>query len=131
MRYKKIYEQDKPQPKKRNFRQLGLLALSFIAIYGIYAAGCQLEFKPIVLIYLGLLFVLLIAFVILNRGFDTKPPERSMLPDDWDEEKKTVFLTADKKRRKIARSLLFIIIPLLLTFAFDIIYLGFFAGLNN
>lgn len=131
MRYKKIYDTDKPQPKKRKFRQLGLLGLSFIVIYGIYAAGCQFEFKPIVAIYLGLLFVLLIAFVILNRGFDTKSPDSNMLPDDWDEEKKTLYLSADQKRKKIARSLLFIIIPLLLTFAFDIIYLGFFAGLNN
>lgn len=131
MRHKKIYDTDKPLPKKRKYRQLGLLALSFIVIYGIYAAGCQFEFKPIVPIYLGLLFVLSIAFVILNRGFDTKPPERNMLPDGWDEEKKTIFLDGDKKRRNIARKLLFIIIPLLLTFAFDIIYLGFFAGLNN
>lgn len=131
MRYKKIYDTDKQQPKKRKFRQLGLLALFFIVIYGIYAAGCQFEFKPIVPIYMGLLLVLLITFVILNRGFDTKPPERNLLPDDWGDEKKTVFLAADKKRKKIARILLFIIIPLLLTFAFDIIYLGFFAGLNN
>lgn len=130
MRYKKIYDTEQPKPKKRNLRRLGLLALSFVVIYGIYAAGCSFEFKPIVPIYFGVLLALLVAFIILNRGFDTKVPERDMLPDDWDEEKKTVFLAAEEKRRRIARILLIFIIPLLLTFAVDIIYLGFFAGLN-
>jgi hypothetical protein len=130
MRYKKIYDTDKPEPKKHKLRRLGLLALSFAVIYVIYVAGCRYEFKPIVPVYFGVLLALLVAFIILNRGFDTKSPERGMLPDDWDEEKKTVFLADDEKRKRIARSLLFFIIPLLLTFAFDIIYLGFFAGLN-
>jgi hypothetical protein len=130
MRYKKIYNTEQPKPKKRSLRRLGLLAFSFVVIYGIYTAGCRFEFKPIVPIYFGVLLALLVAFIILNRGFDTKAVERDMLPDDWDEEKKTEFLAADEKHRRIARILLLFIIPLLLTFAIDIIYLGFFAGLN-
>lgn len=131
MANKKYHNTEKSQQRKRRVRQLGLLALSFIVIYGIYAAGCRMLWKPIVPVYFGALLMLLVAFVVLNRGFDSKLPEYDMLPDNWDGEKKAGFLTAEKKRKKLARILLYIIIPLLLTFAFDIIYLGFFAGLSN
>lgn len=131
MSHKKNTVSAKAEPKKNRLRQFILLALSFIVIYGIYAAGCRAEFKPVVPLYLGLLLVLLTAFIILNRGFDAKPPGREMLPDLWDEERKDAYLLADGRRRKIARFLLFFIIPLLLTFAFDLVYLNFFAGING
>ncbi len=131
MSHKKNTVSRREEPKKSKLRQLILLALSFIVIYGIYAAGCRAEFKPVVPLYLGLLLVLLITFIILNRGFDTKPPGREMLPGLWDEERKDAYLLADGRRRKIARVLLFFIIPLLLTFAFDLVYLNFFSGINS
>lgn len=111
-------------------RRLLLLAVSFIVIYGVYAAGCHFQFKPIVPIYFIALLGLLVAFIILNRGIDTKLPERGDLPEEWSEGQKTDYLERAGKRRVIARRLLFFIIPLLLTFAIDLVYLSFFAGLN-
>ena len=116
--------------RKKKLKRLLLLALSFIVIFGIYTAGCRLELKAIVTIYFGLLLALIIAFIILNRGIDTEPPEYDMLPEDWDGEKRTRYIDNDAKRRKIARMLLYAIIPLLITFAVDLVYLAFFAGSN-
>lgn len=133
MRYKKNYEEEKEKakPKKRFLARLGLLALSFIVLFGIYATGNNLRFKPIVPIYFGALLILLAAFIILNRGIDTKIPEYDMLPDEWDADRKNAYLAKEEKKKRIARLLLFFIIPLLLIFAVDIIYLGFFAGINK
>lgn len=133
MKINKTYNTEKSingTNRKKKLRRLLLLALSFIVIFGIYAAGCRLELKAIVMIYLGLLLALIIAFIILNRGIDTEPPEYDMLPEEWDREKKTRYLDNDAKRRKIARMLLYAIIPLLITFAVDLVYLAFFAGIN-
>lgn len=130
MKRKKIYDTEKIKRRKNKLRRLSLLALSFIIIFGIYAAGCRLELKAIIVTYFGLLMALIIAFVILNRGINIEPPEADMLPEDWDPEKKIRYLDMDEKRRKIARMLLYVIIPLLLTFAIDIVYMAFFAGID-
>jgi hypothetical protein len=71
--------------------------------------------------------VLSVAYVVLARGFSLKPFDESLLPDDWDAQRRIKYLESDAKRKKIAKSLLILIIPIMFTFMFDMIYINFFS----
>lgn len=128
MRYRQINDNNPASPKKENkWIRLLRLAAVFVVLMAIYMVGVSHEIKAIVYIYYALLFVSSVAFVVINRGFDRQPPTPDMLPDNWSAVQKCEYIESDKKRKKIARYLLYLVIPLLFIFGIDIVYMGFFA----
>ena len=67
--------------------------------------------------------VLFLTFFFVNRGFSARPPERDSLPPDWSEERKDSFLAEEEKRKRIARPIMIVMVPILLLVAADMIYL--------
>lgn len=110
-----------------NWALLGKLALSFAIIFGIFQLAIQFEFGAIYPIYFGLFVVVFALFGYFNHGFSKEIPTRDELIIP--EEQKDAFLEKVVRDRKIAKKLLIILIPLILTIIIDIIYIFYLDGL--
>lgn len=129
MRYKKVDPFSPPEEKpQRPWKRVLQLIVSSIVVVGIYIAGISMELKWVIYVYYFALMVLGGAFLVLNRGLDTTMPTPEMLPDKWTSEEKASFIESEKKRKVWAKNLLVVVIPLLMTFAVDLVYMAFFAG---
>ncbi|HHW25301.1 MAG TPA: hypothetical protein PK778_05040 [Bacillota bacterium] len=113
--------------KQINWKLFARLFLSFAVIVPFYFVCVYYRLKFVVHLYAITLLVLCLAYVILARGYSIKPLDESLLPDDWDAETKMRYLENDAKRKKIAKNLLYFIIPIMFTFMFDMIYINFFG----
>ena len=88
--------------------------------------------SPAVMIGFWVVFaIMLIAFVIYNRGFTQKGITKEMLPDTWSEEKKTDYLEGISKRQKRSKWMLAVIIPLMVPIALDAIILFTWPIIQN
>lgn len=128
MRYRKLRDGESASKPGRKIDRLWKLIAAFVLLMAIYIIGIKFELKIVVYIYYALLFASSLAFIILNRGVEQKPPTPEMLPDSWDDEKKRVYIEEDTKRKTVARKLLYLVIPLLFIFAFDILYMALTAN---
>ena len=113
----KSYSDAKKQLRKFDFKTAGLLLLSFTMFFGVFRLGIYFEWKPIYPIYYVLFVVFLGLWLWFNHGFGNKLP----LPGDLNmpEEEKQPFLDRLARDKRIAKKLLLVLIPLMLTFAID------------
>ena len=65
---------------------------------------------------MAILTVLVLVYIIYNRGFSRKGVTVDMLPDEWSEEKKLEFVENGKVRLERSKWLLVFIISFLFTF---------------
>lgn len=72
-----------------------------------------------------------IAYVIYNHGFTRKNITPEMLPDSWDDEKKTEYIESGKKRQQGSRWMLSVIIPIMIPIALDAISLFTWPIIQN
>jgi len=72
-----------------------------------------------------------IAYVIYNRGFSRKNITPDMLPDSWDDNKKTEYIESGKKRLQASRWMLSVIIPIMIPIALDAISLFTWPIIQN
>ncbi len=105
-------------PKKKLFILLGSLAL----IFSVYQIAVYFYAEWIIHVYCISAGTLAAAYIIINRGLLSLPEEKQ-LPEAWSDDKKTEFLEEQKKRRKISSVLLYILVPIILTVIYDMIYL--------
>ncbi len=113
---------------------LTLLALSLAVgmILGLYRIAMNFAWFEILFWgYLVLATVLILVFVIYNRGFSRKNITPDMLPEEWSEEEKSEFLADGERRLSRSRWMLIPIFAFLITFAVDLLELvviPFFSG---
>ena len=112
-------QQLKEEAKKINLKLWLITFISVLCIFGVYQLCVYFAFKPIVHIYAVAAGILAVCFFVFNKGLSNQKLTLDDLPSDWDEGRKEAFL---KSRRK-AKLFLIPLIGILLTFAFDIIYL--------
>ena len=119
--------------KKEKATTLLSLALATAVVLTLYRVAMSFAWFTILFwIYLGIATVLILAYVIYNRGFSRKGVTADMLPREWSEEQKADYLADGEKRMKRSRWMLIPILALLITFAVDVIELfaiPFFTGL--
>lgn len=119
----------KPFPKKKALILLGMIVLMIF----VYQLAVSLSFHHIVDVYCVAAGVLLLAYVIVNRGL-FQIPDKDRLSDAWDDEKKEAFLASQKRRKKASEPLLYLIISVIFAVFFDLVYifltlnLGLFGG---
>ena len=70
----------------------------------------------------------LIAYIAYNRAFTRKEITVDMLPDDWSEQKKQDYINDGKMRMEKSRWMLSVIIPFLVTFMAEALYLFVWTG---
>ena len=118
--------------KKNIAKILVTVALSVVLLV-FYRFSLAFEFFPYVMMgYMVALTVLVLVYILYNRGFSRKGVTVDMLPDDWSEERKNAFVDSAKKRMKRSSWMLIFMIGFLVTFLFDAIELfaiPFFKGL--
>ena len=112
-----------PQTKKRAL----LLLVNTVAILFLYYGCYSLGFRQIFFVYLGLLAVLAVVYVVYNRGFVYKNATPELLPDTMTPEEKQATLEEARRRLRASDWMLMLIIPLVVTFLADAIYLFFLA----
>ena len=117
---------------KRTLVLLISLILSCIIVYGLYRFLIATVNPEVVLIsYMAVATVIIFWYVIYNRGFSRKGITAEMLPESWDEEKKTAFIEDGKYRLVKSKPLLILVIAFIFTFALEaleLIALPFFSS---
>lgn len=123
---------ERPKNRSNPGRAMALLAAAVVLI-GIYAAGWMLQdtkhytfFQWVIMVYYTALPLLIVVFVLLNRGISNDVPTREQLTDDMTNEEKDAFIEEVKACRRRSRPLLIPIIPLSLIVGFDIL-VNFFS----
>ena len=81
--------------------------------------------------YWIVLAVLVIIYVIYNRGFTQKNLTAEMLPDSWDAEKKARYIEDAQKRDSRSRWMLTVIIPVMIPIMLDAISLFTWPIIEN
>ena len=115
--------EQKAKDKKNIAKILITVALSVVLLV-FYGFSINFEFFPYVMWgYMIALAVLVLVYILYNRGFSRKGITVDMLPDEWSEERKTEFVVSAKRRMDNSRWMLMFIIGFLVTFMFDAIYL--------
>ena len=96
--------------------KIALIVLNSIILTVVYFGFIQMEIpilSPIVMICFWIAFaVVLIVFVVYNRGFTQRGITIDMLPDSWSEEKKAAYIENIAKRQKNSKVMLMVLIPL-------------------
>ena len=118
-------------PEKGKKKTLLLLFINTVLAFYLYRAALSFAeatdstfFSFLVMIlYMALLLGFTLAYLVYNRFFYKKGLTKEQLPDDWSEEKKEAFLADGENRLKKSRFMLLIIVPLIITFLFDTLYL--------
>ena len=108
---------------KNEKKQLMLLLLiNSVVLISIYFVAAYLGF-PIYILYLVAGVGLGIGFIVYNRGFAGKDATPEMLPDTMTHAEKLAFLEDCRARLQKSRWMLTLILPILLAFANDMLYL--------
>ncbi|MBQ9080413.1 MAG: hypothetical protein IJY27_05000 [Clostridia bacterium] len=123
-----------PSEKKPfNWRLLLVLACNTVILFSVYRVAITFHYFEIVLgIYLAATAGLTLAYVIYNRGFTRRGVTAEMLPDTMSAEEKCEFIADGERRLKKSKWMLTILIPLIITFTYDLMELFLFdrfAGL--
>lgn len=119
----------KAEAKKVNWGLIVLTLISICGIFTIYQAALRCEFEYIVHIYGILAAVLALGFAVLNRGFSRKKLTVDELPENWDAQRKQSFMRKEEKRRKLAKYLLIPLVGIMISFAYDVVYLFYLEPL--
>ncbi len=110
--------------KEREARKLMLMLLgNSVLIIAAYFVFNALQFAPIFFIYMGISALLILIYVIYNRGFVYKNVTVDMLPDTLSDEQKRAVLDNAARRLRDSRWMLTLILPFVLAFMLDALYL--------
>lgn len=102
---------------------LHLLLNSVILITLYFVISEKLKFSYIMFVYLAAGAALGLYYVIYNRGFVGKNATPDMLPDTMTLAEKQAFLQDCRNRLQRSRWVLTILIPIILTFFADVVFL--------
>ena len=103
--------------------------LSLIIYYGVGATNIPALQMGVMVAYMVAFGGMLAAYIIYNRAFSRKNVTVDMLPDHWSADEKQSYIRDGEERMKKSQWMLMIIIPLLVTFAAEALYLFVWTGL--
>ena len=119
----------------RNLKKLGILFINFTLFYALFRLLLELSERTRILgIYYAATLVyalgaagLFIAYFVLNSfSFEKSPRTWDELPEKWDDEKKREFLRKQPERQEKAKTLLYVLMPIVVTILISYIELNFF-----
>lgn len=124
-------KKEKTFDKKKLIHLFSMIGLSafFCAFYycsmeiSAKNAGLYYFFPIVMFSYMAALTVLVLFYIIYNRGFSRKGVTVDMLPAEWSDEKKREFVESGEKRLQRSKWILIFIIALLFTFIAEAIAL--------
>ncbi|MBQ8836398.1 MAG: hypothetical protein IJ002_02690 [Clostridia bacterium] len=118
--------------KKETVLKLITLILITAGVFAVYRIAMGYTFFEFVLpTYYIVLTVLILVYIIYNRGFARKRITMDMLPAEWSYEEKTEFIEDGKRRLKRSQWMLMLIIAFAFTLAFELLELYVLPWLEN
>lgn len=111
-------KQKKPFPWKKALILLGLV----IVFFSFYQIAMYFFWSWVLHAYCITAGVLGLIYVLWNRGIFTIPAPADF-PNSWSDADKEAFIKDQTKRKKDSAILLYILIPLIATIVFDMVYL--------
>ena len=102
--------------------------LVMFVYYGALALNIPIIAQVVTVAYMVIFGGFLIAYIAYNRAFSRKDVTADMLPDDWTDEQKLAYINDGKLRAEKSRWMLSVIIPFLVTFIADTLYLFVWTG---
>lgn len=118
-----------PEAKKKAIILIFGSLLSLFVYYGIGATNIPALQMGVMVAYMVAFGGFLAAYVIYNRAFTRKNITEDMLPDHWSVDQKRDYIKDGEERVKKSAWMLMVIIPLLVTFAAEAMYLFVWLGL--
>lgn len=103
--------------------------LLLFVYYGAMATNVPVIASIVTIAYMVILGGFLIAYIAYNRAFSRKGITPDMLPQSWSREQKQEYIADGENRIKRSRWMLTVIIPFLVTFIADALYLFVWNGL--
>ena len=111
---------EKKEKKPFPWKKLGILLAVFVPVFCLYQYLLRfVRFGGVMPIYYALTAVLFLVFFFLNGGLTSKTPTEKQLPSTWSHTERTEYLAALSRRRRAARIVLYILVPLILTLFCD------------
>ncbi|MBQ4112001.1 MAG: hypothetical protein IJD38_04310 [Clostridia bacterium] len=126
---------DRPVSKE-NKRRLGITAALTVVLFVIWFGGiavAEMLQNPVILyvlltVYCVAFAVILLVYLIYNRAFVNKDVTEDMLPMDWNADKRKAFVEDTRRRAEKSRWMLQLIIPFVVVFMAEALYLFVFDG---
>ena len=121
---------------KNNLKKLGILVLNFFLIFALFRVLIALGeryravwlYYTVTIVYGVAAAGLFIAYFILNGcTLENRDRTAEELPARWTEEKKADFLEKQPERRRRAKTLLYVFLPVVVTLLVSYIELAFFG----
>ena len=110
------------ETQKRKLGYLLMVIVNAIIIFGLYRVLVALGyFKAVFIVYTVLFTGITVGYLIYNRAMSRKGLTMEMLPDAWDEDKKRAYLADGERRLERSKWVLTLIIPFVLTMAYDVL----------
>lgn len=127
--YENVKKHISPKAKKR----AGILIISSLAslfiYYGLTGINIPALQMGVMVAYMATFGIFLVAYIVYNRAFTRKSITVEMLPDTMTREQKEEYIQDGKRRLEKSEWMLMVIIPLLVTFAAEALYLFVWTGL--
>ncbi len=127
-RKKPVFKADNTK-KKRKFptRKLLILLGTFAVVFSAYQIALYFMCEWIIHAYCIAIGVTAVIYITVNRGLFSVP-KKDRLTDEWSDGEKDAFIAEQIKRKKNSEFLLYILVSLILTVIYDMIYI--FITLN-
>ena len=121
---------EKKEKRKKKIKTAIVTAIITLAVLVIYFLSLELSpllysilginvFPIVICIYMIVLTLLVVVYIVYNRGFSRRGVTPEMLPDSWSDEKKEEFIENGKRRLNDSRWMLIFIFAFLVTFLVD------------
>lgn len=118
-----------PEAKKQFVIVVVMSVVLLVLYYGIMAAfPNEIITMGVMAAYMIVFAALLVSYIAYNRGFVNKDVTEEMLPDDWSNEKKREFVEGNRRRADKSRWMLVLIIPFVVVFMAEALYLFVWDG---
>ena len=117
---------------KFNFKLAGGLALLSILAIVIFRTAKELSLSAYVAaiaVYSVITLVAALTYIGLNRGLVGTKVTYDLLPEDWSEEQKKLFMDDYAARREKSKKMLVILVPMIATFFFEAVDIYFIQGI--
>ena len=121
---------EKKEKRKKKIKTVITIAIVAIIVLVVYRLSMALDpliysllglniFPIVICVYMIALTLLVVVYIIYNRGFSRKGVTPEMLPSSWSIEKKEEFIESGERRLKESRWMLILIMAFLITFLVD------------
>ncbi len=120
------------ETKRRMTVTVALTAVAFVIWFGGIALAEYLQNLTIQYVIMSVYCLsfaaILISYLLYNRAFVNKDVTEDMLPMDWSPEKRKAFVEDTRRRAEKSRWMLMLIIPFVVTFMAEALYLFVWDG---